>query len=156
VFFPLAFGATAVVGAIASSLSPLIVDRRGIHHTAHCAAVISATTCALWLALSIAGFMPFWLFIAMVAIFVVFLVVLMSTTTSLAMEPLGDVAGTGSAVLGAMQTVGGAVLGYFVAQAFNGTVVPTVGALLIFDLCILVCLLIAEKGRLFAAPVSIP
>ena len=55
----------------------------------------------------------------------------MSTTTSLAMLPLGKVAGTAAAVFGAMQTVGGAVLGYFVAQAFNGAVVPLVGARLI-------------------------
>jgi DHA1 family bicyclomycin/chloramphenicol resistance-like MFS transporter len=156
VFFPLAFAATAVVAAIASSLTPLIVDRRGIHRAAHGAAIISTATCALWLALSVAGFMPFWLFIAMVAIFAIFVVVLISTTTSLTMQPLGDVAGTASAVFGAMQTVGGAVLGYFVAQAFNGTVVPTVGALLIFDLCILTCFLIAEKGRLFEAAGSIP
>jgi len=154
--FPLAFGGTAIVAAIASSLAPLIVDRRGIHRAAHGAAIISTATCALWLALSVAGFMPFWLFIAMVAIFAVFVVILMSTTTSLAMQPLGDVAGTASAVFGAMQTVGGAVLGYFVAQAFNGTVVPTVGGLLIFDLCVLMCFLIAEKGRLLQAPVSIP
>ena len=156
VFFPLAFGATAVVAAIASSQTPQIVDRLGVHRTAHGAAVVSTATCTLWLALSVAGFMPFWLFIAMVAIFVVMLVVLMSTTTSLAMQPLGKVAGTAAAVFGAMQTVGGAVLGYFVAQAFNGAVVPLVGALLIFDLCILACLLIAEKGRLFAARGSIP
>ena len=156
VFFPLAFGATAVVAAIASSLTPRIVDRLGIHRAAHGAAVISTVTCALWLALSVAGFVPFWLFIAMVAIFVVMLVVSMSTTTSLAMQPLGEVAGTASAVFGAMQTVGGAVLGYFVAQAFDGTLVPLVGALLVFDLCMLACFLMAEEGRLFAAPRSIP
>ena len=100
--------------------------------------------------------MPVWLFIAMVAIFVMTLALSFSTITSLAMQPLGEVAGTAAAVFGAMQTVGGAVLGYFVAQAFDGTVVPLVGALLIFDLCILACLLIAEQGRLFAAPGSIP
>jgi MFS transporter, DHA1 family, multidrug resistance protein len=155
VFFPLAFGGTAVVAAIASSLTPRVIDRLGVHRSAHGAAIISTATCALWLAFSVAGFMPFWLFIAMIAIFVVMLVVSISTTTSLAMQPLGKVAGTASAVFGAMQTVGGAVLGYFVAQAFNGTVVPLVGALLIFDLCILACLLIAEQGRLFAAPGSI-
>ena len=156
VFFPLAFGATAVVAAIASSLTPRIVDRLGIHRAAHGAAVISTATCALWLALSVAGLVPFWLFITMVAIFVVMLVVSMSTTTSLAMQPLGEVAGTASAVFGAMQTVGGAVLGYFVAQAFDGSLVPLVGALVIFDLCILACFFIAEEGRLFAAPGSIP
>lgn len=156
VFFPLAFGATAAVAAIASSLAPRIVDRLGIHRAAHGVAVISTATCALWLTLTIAGFMPLWLFIAMVAIFVAMLVVSISTTTSLAMQPLGVVAGTASAVFGAMQTVGGAVLGTFVAQVFDGTVLPVVGALLIFDLCILGCLLVAEKGRLFAAPGSIP
>ena len=156
VFFPLAFGGTAVVAAIASSLTPRVIDRLGVHRSAHGAVIISTATCGLWLAFSVAGFMPFWLFIAMVAIFVVMLVVSISTTTSLAMQPLGKVAGTASAVFGAMQTVGGAVLGYFVAQAFNDTVVPLVSALLIFDLCILACLLIAEQGRLFAAPGSIP
>jgi MFS transporter, DHA1 family, multidrug resistance protein len=156
VFFPLAFAATAVVAAVASSLAPRIIDRLGVHRTAHGAAIISTATCALWLAFSVAGLMPFWLFVAMVAIFVIMLVVSISTTTSLAMQPMGEVAGTASAVFGAMQTVGGAVLGYFVAQAFNGTVVPLVGALFIFDLCILACLLIAEQGRLFAAPKSSP
>ena len=144
------------MSAIASSLTPRIIDRPGVHRTAHGAAVFSTATCALWLGFSVAGFMPFWLFIAMVAIYVVMLPVSISTTTSLAMQPLGEVAGTASAVFGAMQTVGGAVLGYFVAQAFNGTVVPFVGALLIFNLCILACLLIAERGRLFAAAGSIP
>jgi MFS transporter, DHA1 family, multidrug resistance protein len=154
--YPLAFSATAVVGAVVSSLAPRIIDRFGLHRSSHGAALLSTATCALWLALSVAGFMPFWVFIAMFAIFVVMLVVSMSTTTSLAMQPLGDVAGTASAVFGAMQSVGAAVLGYFVAQAFDGTVVPLVGALLVFDLCILACLLIAEKGRLFATPESTP
>jgi MFS transporter, DHA1 family, multidrug resistance protein len=80
----------------------------------------------------------------------------MSKTTSPAMQPLGKVAGTAAAVFGAMPTVGREVLGYFVAQAFNGAVVRLVGALLTFDLWILACLLIAEKGRRFAAPGSIP
>jgi MFS transporter, DHA1 family, multidrug resistance protein len=156
VYFPLAFGGTGVVAAVASSLAPRIIDRLGVHRAAHGAAIISTMTCALWLALSLAGFMPVWLFIAMVAIFVMTLATSFSTITSLAMQPLGEVAGTAAAVFGAMQTVGGAVLGYFVAQAFDGTVVPLVGALLIFELCVLACFLIAERGRLFAAPGPIP
>ena len=156
VYFPLAFGGTAVVAAVASSLAPRIIDRLGVHRAAHGAAIISTMTCALWLALSLAGFMPVWLFIAMVAIFVMTLATSFSTITSLAMQPLGEVAGTAAAVFGAMQTVGVAVLGYFVAQAFDGTVVPLVGALLIFELCVLACFLISERGRLFAAPGPIP
>ncbi len=72
------------------------------------------------------------------------------------MEPLGEVAGSASAIFGSLQVVGGAVFGTIVAQAFDGTVVPVVGALLVFGLCVLACFLIAEKGRLFAAAASNP
>jgi MFS transporter, DHA1 family, multidrug resistance protein len=156
VYFPLAFGATAAVAAVASLLSPRVIERLGVRRTAHGAMVIFTAAGTLWLALSAVGFMPLWLFLAMVATVMSTAIATVSTTTSLAMEPLGEVAGTASAVFGAMQTIGGAVLGYLVAQAFNGTVVPVVGALLIFGLCILACFLIAEKGRLFAAPASNP
>ena len=124
--------------------------------TAHGAMVIFTAAGTLWLVLSAVGFMPLWLFLAMVATVMSTAIATVSTTTSLAMEPLGEVAGTASAVFGAMQTIGGAVLGYLVAQAFNGTVVPVVGALLIFGLCILASFLIAEKGRLFTAPALNP
>jgi DHA1 family bicyclomycin/chloramphenicol resistance-like MFS transporter len=72
------------------------------------------------------------------------------------MEPLGEVAGTASAVFGAVQVIGGALLGYIVAQAFDGTVVPVVGSVFLFGACTLGCFLIAERGRLFGSGGSSP
>ena len=66
------------------------------------------------------------------------------------MEPLAEVAGTASSVFGAMQTVGGAILGWAVAQSFDGTLRPVIASLGIFGTCVLICFLVAEKGRLFA------
>jgi DHA1 family bicyclomycin/chloramphenicol resistance-like MFS transporter len=43
---------------------------------------------------------------------------------SLAMQPLGRVAGTASSVQGAIGTIGGAVIGAGIGQAFDGTVIP--------------------------------
>ena len=65
------------------------------------------------------------------------------------MEPFGEVAGTAAAVFGAIQTVGGAILGWAVAQSFDGTLRPVMVSLCIFGACVLVCFLVAEKGRLF-------
>jgi DHA1 family bicyclomycin/chloramphenicol resistance-like MFS transporter len=67
------------------------------------------------------------------------------------MEPLGEVAGTASAVFGSAQVIGGAFLGYLVAQAFDGTVVPVIGGTFLFGLCTLGCFQVAENGRLFRA-----
>lgn len=68
---------------------------------------------------------------------------------ALAMDPLGHVAGTASSVQGFVTTVVGALLGFFIGQHFDGTIVPiTLG----FALCGLVALaivLVVERGRLF-------
>ena len=71
---------------------------------------------------------------------------------AMAMEPLGAVAGTASAVLGVFTTVGGTIIGMVVGRTFDGTVLP-LG--LTYFICAVVALLVilwAEKGRLVVAP----
>jgi DHA1 family bicyclomycin/chloramphenicol resistance-like MFS transporter len=72
-----------------------------------------------------------------------------SNMNSLSMEPLGAVAGTAAAVFGFVQTVGGALLGSYVGQQFDGTTVPAALGYLSFGAMALVCVLVAERGRLF-------
>jgi DHA1 family bicyclomycin/chloramphenicol resistance-like MFS transporter len=72
-----------------------------------------------------------------------------SNFNSLAMEPLGHVAGTASSVLGFMSTVGGAIIGAGIGQAFDGTALPMVAGYFTVSIIGLVFVLIAEKGRLF-------
>jgi MFS transporter, DHA1 family, multidrug resistance protein len=70
---------------------------------------------------------------------------------SLAMEPLGHVAGTASSVMGFMTTVGGALIGAAIGQAFDGTATPMVAAYFTVAVIALVFVLIAENGKLFRA-----
>jgi DHA1 family bicyclomycin/chloramphenicol resistance-like MFS transporter len=158
VFFPFAFAVMAGSAAIVSLQAPRIIDRVGLRRTAHGANLIFLMATTVWLLLAFSGFLPVWLFLVMVAIVMPTVVLTFSTTGALAMEPLGEVAGTASAVFGSMQTVGGAILGYLVAQAFDGTVIPVLAGLLVFGVCILATFLVAEKGRLFpaAAPTAAP
>lgn len=51
---------------------------------------------------------------------------------SIAMEPLGDIAGTASSVQGTITTIGGALIGAAIGQAFDGTTLPF---LIGFTLC---------------------
>ena len=72
-----------------------------------------------------------------------------SNMNSLSMEPLGAVAGTAAAVFGFMQTVGGAIIGTFIGQQFNGSTIPNATAWVVMGVMVLGCVLIAEKGKLF-------
>jgi DHA1 family bicyclomycin/chloramphenicol resistance-like MFS transporter len=45
--------------------------------------------------------------------------------------------------------VGGAVIGTFIGQQFNGTLIPNSLAYVVMGVLVLACVLIAEKGKLF-------
>jgi DHA1 family bicyclomycin/chloramphenicol resistance-like MFS transporter len=68
---------------------------------------------------------------------------------SLAMEPLGHVAGTASSVLGFMGTVGGSLIGAAIGQAYDGTALPMVAGYFTVSVIGLVFVLIGERGVLF-------
>jgi DHA1 family bicyclomycin/chloramphenicol resistance-like MFS transporter len=72
-----------------------------------------------------------------------------TTTNALAMEPLGEVAGTAASVFGAFMTAGGALFGFIVAQLYNGTVTPVLWGNCAMGVCALACFVVAENGRLF-------
>ena len=67
----------------------------------------------------------------------------------MAMEPLGHVAGAAASLQGAMTSLGGALIGMAIGQAFDGTSRPlTIGYTLCGTLA-MACVLFAERGRLF-------
>ena len=72
-----------------------------------------------------------------------------SNMNSLSMEPLGAVAGTAASVFAFIQTVGGALIGSYTGQLFNGTTIPAAIGYFSMGILALACILVAEKGRLF-------
>jgi len=70
---------------------------------------------------------------------------------AMAMEPLGKIAGTAASVIGFITTLGGALLGHFMGQLFDGTTEPLGLAFAIYGLAAIACVLFAEKGRMFHA-----
>ena len=70
---------------------------------------------------------------------------------SMAMEPMGHIAGTASSVQGFISTIIGALLGFAIGQSFNGTTVPLTVGFAALSVVGLLLVLWAEKGKLFKA-----
>ena len=152
VWFPVAFAGVAAFMAFSSFVNSRLVGRFGMRPLSHGALLGFLAVNGLWLVLTLSwtdNLLPFPLFIVLFALAMFQFGWIGSNFNSLAMEPLGHVAGTASSVLGFMGTAGGAILGGAIGQAFNGTSVPLVAGFFILSIIGLVFVLIAEKGKLF-------
>ena len=81
-----------------------------------------------------------WSFVALQAGTMIFFGMIGANAGALAMEPLGHIAGTASSLQGVMTTIGGALIGFFIGQHFNGSTLPF---LIGFTSCGFVALLVA-------------
>ena len=149
VYFPVAFAAMAGLMAVSSFTNSRIVRRFGMRRLSHGAMLSFTIVSGIWLALALAGFMPLWLFFPLLAIIMFSFGWASSNMNSLSMEPLGAVAGTASSVFGFIQTVGGALIGSYTGQHFDGTTVPAATGYFTMGILALICILVAEKGKLF-------
>jgi DHA1 family bicyclomycin/chloramphenicol resistance-like MFS transporter len=124
--FPIYFGVLAVAVGIASLLNSRLVMRFGMHALANRALLLMMALS--WLFLAIVWFYegrpPLWLFMANCLALFFCIGILFGNLNSIAMEPLGHVAGTAASVIGTTTTLLAVVLGYFIGQAYNGTLYP--------------------------------
>lgn len=147
--FPVAFAAMAGLIAVAQFVNSRVVKHFGMRRLSHFAMLVYVSFSAIWLVLALLGPVPFPLFFGLFPVIQWMFGWAASNMNSLSMEPLGAVAGTAASVFGFTQTVGGALLGTFIGQHFDGTLVPNASGYVVMGLLVLGCILIAEKGRLF-------
>jgi DHA1 family bicyclomycin/chloramphenicol resistance-like MFS transporter len=152
--FPVAFASVAALMAFANFLNSSIVKRLGMRRLSHFSILVYIAVAAILLVLSLIGAVNFWVFYGLLLALQFVFAWASSNMNSLSMEPLGAVAGTAAAVFGFMQTVGGAIIGTFIGQQFNGTTIPNATAWVVMGVLVLGCVLIAEKGKLFGVGVE--
>jgi DHA1 family bicyclomycin/chloramphenicol resistance-like MFS transporter len=147
--FPVAFAVMAGTMAIAQFVNSRIVRRFGMRRLAHFAMIVYLGIAAIWLVLALIGPVPLPIFFSLFLVIQVAFGWCASNMNSLSMEPLGNVAGTAASVFGFVQTIGGAVLGTVIGQQFNGTLIPSAAGYFVMGVLVLICVLIAENGKLF-------
>jgi len=125
-WFPVIFGASALVMGAGLLLNPRLLDRFLLRPWIRIVlnAYVAVVAAFAILALATGGSPPFWLFaVSLVAILFVQGFVI-PNLNSAAMMPMGHLAGTAAAVMGSIVTLGGAAIGATIDRAYDGTILP--------------------------------
>ena len=123
-WFPLLFAASGVVEMGAFFAAPRFIDRYGGHRVALASLAITLVISSVLLAFSWpAGGVPnFWLWFVGVVLANIFIAMLIPVGMSQALEPMGELAGTASGIIG-LVTIGGATV---IAGVINAQVAHSV------------------------------
>lgn len=149
VWFPVLFAAVAGMMAVSSFANARLVGRLGMRRLSHGALLGFLAVNLVTFALALAGPVPLVVFATLFTLAMLQFGWIGSNFNAIAMEPLGHVAGTASAVQGFVQTLGGGLIGAGIGQAFDGTVVPFTAGFCLLGFGALALVLVGERGRLF-------
>lgn len=126
--FPIFFAVNAFSIGLASFLNSRLVMRFGMRFLVRWSLtfIVVLGVLAFGIALLAGGHPPLWFFMAYIMLTFFCIGILFGNQNSLAMEPLGHLAGIGAAVVGSLSTFISIPLGTIIGQSYNGTVVPLV------------------------------
>ena len=143
------FAAVAAPMALASWGNSRVVGQYGLRRVGHggLIAFVAITTAHAVLAHVVAE--PLWLFAALMGLTLMAFAFTTSNFATLAMTNMAAIAGTASSVQGVAGTIGGALIGLVIGQAFDGTQRPFLIGLAACGIVGLAMVLITERGRLF-------
>jgi DHA1 family bicyclomycin/chloramphenicol resistance-like MFS transporter len=141
----------AIAGCMAagSFLNSRLVMRFGMRFLSHLALVAATVLAFVHLAVILAGWETLALFILLQAPLAAAMGLANSNFSAMAMENMGDVAGTASSLQGFITTLGAAIMGAVIGQAFDGTPVPLYVGFASLGVIGLAIVFITERGKLF-------
>lgn len=143
------FALIAGTMAIGSFLNSRIVMRIGTRRISHSALAGMIVVAAIHLAITASGHETIWSFAILQALTMACFGLANTNFSAMAMERMGHIAGLASSLQGFVATLGGAVIGAFIGQAFDGTTVPLYTGFLVTGVLAAIVIAITERGRLF-------
>jgi len=154
--FTTVFAAIAGGIAVASIVNAKLVERLGSRLIGHTALLGFILFGAIHMAVTLSGHENIWTFGILQALTMFCFGLLAGNFGSMAMEPMGHIAGTASSAQGFISTIIGSLTGFMIGQQFNGTVVPMTVGITSCGIVALLCVLYAEHGRLFVSRNTAP
>lgn len=132
--FPLYFGAISLSLGLASLTNARIVIRLGMRFLVKWSLifVFVLSLFGLGIALLTGGSPSLWVLVVYLMMTFFCIGILFGNLNSLAMEPLGHLAGIGAAVVGSISTLISMVLGTVIGRSYNETIFPLVSSIVIF------------------------
>lgn len=146
--FPLYFAILAVAIGGASISNSRLVMIHGMRPLVVLSlkVMVSASFLFLVVAWFLGGQPPLWGLMSYLMLMFFCVGILFGNLNALAMEPLGHVAGTGAAAVGAFSTLISLTLGTLIGQAYDGTVVPLVGGFAILSMASAVVVWLTKRA----------
>ncbi len=147
--FPLVFALMALVFALAQFTNSRLVMTLGMRSLCRMAAamVVTAGLAAFAANALLTGPMPLWLFLLLLSPIFVGAALLFSNLTALALEPLGHIAGTASAVVMSISTLAAVPFGRLVAEQVEDSPMPLFAGFAGFGALTLLAVLAADRVR---------
>ncbi|HEY0623038.1 multidrug effflux MFS transporter [Sphingomonas sp.] len=145
----LVFASVAGLMALGSFLNSRLVMRFGMRFLSHLALVTTTVLAVIHLTVILLGGENLWVFIALQAPMMAAMGLANSNFSAMAMENMGEIAGTASSLQGFIATMGAAVLGAVIGQSFDGTTVPLYLGFTVLGVTALVIVFVTERGKLF-------
>ena len=124
--FPLIFGLVAVLFAVGAIVNGRVVEGVGIHRLVNRVfmVLIPLTVIQVFVSVAGGGQPNFWLFMPMLGVTLGSFMFLLPNLNTAALTPVGHLAGTASALSGAVRMGGGAVLGTIVSGQVSDSTTP--------------------------------
>ncbi len=144
--FPIVFGAVAGMMAVASFTNAGLVQRYGMRRVSH-TALVGFTAASLLLVAAAPFEPPLIVFAGLVSLIFFSVGFIFPNFNAIAMQPLGSVAGTASSFIGFYTTAAGALFGWFVGHAFNGTMLPLAAGFAVLSVAALITIRITEGAN---------
>jgi MFS transporter, DHA1 family, multidrug resistance protein len=151
--FPLYFGSLALAFGGASLLNAQLVMKFGMQYLSMRAGVaLSVIAVALMVTeLALGGLPPLWLFMGACGAIFFCAAILFGNYNALAMEPMGHIAGSASAIIGTATTGLSLLIGTVIGQAYDGTALPVAIGFAVMGMGAVAAQAWAEGGRELAA-----
>ena len=134
--FPVLFGGMALIMGMATLVNSRLVERIGLSRMIRVvlAGYLVGATLLLAVAILSGGRPPLTVYVLVLVVLLSSHAVLIPNLNARAMEPMGDIAGTASAVNGSLLIGGGALIGAGIDRAYDGSVLPLAAAMVIIGL----------------------
>lgn len=147
----LVFAAIAAPMVLASWGNSRVVGRFGLRRTGHGGLIAIVVMTVLHALVAEFTNEPLWLFVALMGLTFMSFAFTTSNFGTLAMTNMAPIAGTASSFQGVTGTIGGALLGLVIGQAFDGTQLPFLIGCALCASVTLALVLWTERGKLFGA-----
>ncbi len=148
--FYLYFAGIAGLLAVMNFSNSLFVGRFGMRRISHVVVITFILLSIINLAYMQFVGQNFWVFYILFVLTFGCFGMMGANFSSLALEYMGNIAGTANAVYGFVTMTLSSFLGFLVARSFDGTVRPLLVAYVLLGVSSLIVILITEKGKLFS------